>query len=101
MPPTVPNRPVVGTASIRRLSSTTDGDGDGQRWSSFKFKTRTMPITTGNGPTILDLGGADTGVGTELTSTSLEQQSKGRVSMGIGAYSVGSVPQEDLFGKSV
>lgn len=56
---TVANLPVVATASIRRISgaSTRDAnpDRDGQRWSSFKFRTRTQQpggtthLTTGFG----------------------------------------------------
>lgn len=105
---TVANLPVVATASIRRLSGDApNGDGDGQRWSSFKFKTRTMPPSTGGGATFFSTGfggvsrgavgtGVDAGTDTELTGTSLEQ-SKGTVSMGMGAYSLGSVGPDELY----
>ncbi len=107
---TVASLPVVATAWIRRLSGdSSNGDGDGQRWSSFKFKTRTMPPSTGVGTTIFTTGfgtvsrgaagaavDADAGTATELTGTSLEQ-SKGTVSMGLGAYSLGSVGPDELF----
>lgn len=110
---TVANLPVVATASFRRLSndSANGGDGDGQRWSTWKFKTRTMPMTTdaGNSTTYFTTGigavsrsrgtGAvdqDAGTATELTSSALEQ-SKGSVSVGMGAYSLGSVDPEDVF----
>jgi hypothetical protein len=79
---TVANLPVVATASILRLSrdSNGNGDADGQRWSSFKFKTRTMPISTGDvTPTFFSRAGGDAGTATELTGTS-----------GTGAYSLGS-----------
>ncbi len=49
---TVANLPVIATASIIRLSSTAarmeDPDGDGQRWSSWKFRSRTQPAGTAN-----------------------------------------------------
>ena len=86
---TVANLPVVAAAYIRRLSS--DSEGNDQRWSSFKFKTRTMPISTGDVTTTFFSRGAAPGAGghagtaTELTGTSLERQSKG-----IGAYSLSS-----------
>jgi hypothetical protein len=108
---TVANLPVVATASFRRTrSDPADGDGDGQRWSTWKFKTRTMPMTTndGNSTTYFTTGlGAvsrsrsvavdpDAGTATELASSALEQ-SKGSVSVGMGAYSLGSVDAEDVF----
>lgn len=107
---TVANLPVVATASILRLSSSSSsGDGDGQRWSSVRFKTRTMPVsTTGGGSMFFASGfgavsrgggartGVDAGTATELTGTSSER-SKGAVSLGIGAYSQGSVGPDDLF----
>ena len=44
---TVANLPVVATASIRHLSITAsrepDPDGDGQRWSSWKFRSPSQP----------------------------------------------------------
>jgi len=77
---TVANLPVVATASLRRLTgvSTRDAnpDYDGQRWSSFKFRTRTLQpgatthLTTGFGaisrgagiriPTVTDVSGMTT-----------------------------------------
>jgi hypothetical protein len=107
---TVANLPVVATASFRRLDSESNNDGDGQRWSTWKFKTRTLPMTTneGNSATYFTTGlGAgsrsrsvavdpDMGTATELTSSALEQ-SKGSVSVGMGAYSLGSVDAEDVF----
>jgi hypothetical protein len=49
---TVANLPVVATASIIRLSTTAarmeDPDGDGQRWSSWIFRSRTQPAGTAN-----------------------------------------------------
>ncbi|KAH9169614.1 hypothetical protein EDB89DRAFT_1854339 [Lactarius sanguifluus] len=105
---TVANLPVVATASIRRLSGdSSNADGEGQRWSSFKFKTRTMPPSSGAGTAFFTTGfgaisrstgasvGANAGTETELTGTSLEQ-SKGAVS-GIGAYSLGTVGPDELF----
>ena len=47
---TVTNLPVVATASFLRLL----GDllnGEGQRWSTWKFKARTMPLSTSGGGT--------------------------------------------------
>ncbi|KAH8976605.1 hypothetical protein EDB86DRAFT_3251409 [Lactarius hatsudake] len=84
-----------------------NADGEGQRWSSFKFKTRTMPPSSGAGTAFFTTGfgavsrsagasvGANAGTETELTGTSLEQ-SKGTVS-GIGAYSLGAVGPDELF----
>ena len=56
---TVANLPVVATASLRRISGVNprdaNPDNDGQRWSSFKFRTRTQQpggtthLTTGFG----------------------------------------------------
>lgn len=105
---TVANLPVVATASFRRLSGdSSNADGEGQRWSSFKFKTRTMPPSSGAGTAFFTTGfgagsrsagasvGANAGTETELTVTSLEQ-SKGTVS-GIGAYSLGAVGADELF----
>jgi hypothetical protein len=117
---TVANLPVVATASFRRIDSSNnggDGDGDGQRWSTWKFKTRTLPSGsttagggggTGGGTSYFStalgtsrLTAADLGTATELTGTALER-SKGSVSIGMGAYSVGSVgPDDELFAKSV
>ncbi|KAI9436119.1 hypothetical protein BJY52DRAFT_1130609 [Lactarius psammicola] len=106
---TVANLPVVATAWIRHVSGDSNGDGDGQRWSSFKFKTRTMPPSTGVNTTFFTTGfgavsrgaagagvDAEAGTATELTGTSLER-SKGTVSMGLGAYSIGSVGPDELF----
>ena len=101
---TVANVPVVATASFRRLGSSNDGDGDGQRWSTWKFKTRTLPMTTDNSTTYFTTGlGAVSRSGatvdhdaTELTSSSAGEQSKGTVSVGMG-YSLGSVDPEDVF----
>ena len=113
---TVANLPVVATASWRRIDSSNGSgdDGDGQRWSTWKFKTRTLPSLSttaaggtgggtyfstalGTGRTTADLGTTTT----ELTGTGLEH-SKGSVSIGMGAYSVGSVAHDDeLFAKSV
>jgi hypothetical protein len=107
---TVANLPVVATASFRHLKSSDpapnrsgDGDGDGQRWSTWKFKTRTLPVSTAfftsavshsgaAGPGDADAGGTST----ELASTAMDQ-SKGSVSVGMGAYSLGSVAPDDLF----
>jgi len=85
---TVANLPVVATASIHRLSGANsrdaNPDGDGQRWSSFKFRTRTNPPdsttrwSTGRGAVTIDNT-------TELTDTTIGQ-SKGR----IPAYAIGS-----------
>ncbi|KAI0288944.1 hypothetical protein BC826DRAFT_1188097 [Russula brevipes] len=78
---TVANLPVVATASFRRLSGVSrheHPDGDGQRWSSFKFRTRTQPPgattathwTTGFGA---GAGGVSVhNTTTEFTGTSVE-----------------------------
>lgn len=102
---TVANLPVVATALFRRLSGD-PSDGDGQRWSSFKFKTRTAPPSTVGGTTFLTGfgavsrgaagAGADAGTATELTGASSER-SKGTVPMGMGAFSLGSVGPDELF----
>src|ERR1700761_4106706 len=76
----------------------------------WKFKTRTIPLsTTGGGPTYLTSGVSaviDSGAGArvdtiavtaiELTGTALEQ-SKGSGSMIMGAPSLGSVGPDELF----
>lgn len=112
---TVANLPVVATASFRRLKNgSANADADGQRWSTWKFKSRTVPHSTGGGgggggTTYFTAGfgtishgaagtrvDANTGTETELTGTALEQ-SKGTVSIGMGAYSLGSVDPEELF----
>lgn len=98
---TVANVPVVATASFRRLESSSDGDGDGQRWSTWKFKSRSMPmtsatyLTTGMGA-VSRSGAAVDHEATELTSSSAGERSKGTVSVGMG-YSLGSVDPEDVF----
>jgi hypothetical protein len=76
---TVANLPVVATASFRHLSGASrreHPDGDGQRWSSFKFRTRTQPPgatshwTTGFGA---GAGGVTIhNTTTEFTGTSVE-----------------------------
>ena len=91
---TVANLPVVATASFRHLgNSPNNDDGDGQRWSTWKFKTRTLPHSStavgttffSNGFGATGGGDADMGTATELTRTTLEQ-SKQSKSIGIGAY---------------
>ena len=76
----VANVPVVATASFRRMTGASpqgaDGDGDGQRWSSFKFHT---PTTRTPGPTTrwstgfgLSRGGVILSNTTGATDTTLE-----------------------------
>jgi hypothetical protein len=83
---TVANLPIVTTAFIRRLSgmSSCDSDGDGQRCSSFKFRSwsRAPGATTATANWTIGFGGdgsggrSDTVVGgtthTELMCTTLE-----------------------------
>jgi hypothetical protein len=85
---TVANLPIVATAFIRCLSGVSSGDGnfdgDGQRRSSFKFRTwsRAPGATTATTNWTISFGGdgsggrSDTVVGdtthTELTCTTLE-----------------------------
>jgi len=90
---TVANLPVVATASFRHLDSSSagpDGDGDGQRWSTWKFKTRSLPPSTTAGTYFSSA--PDVGTATELTGTA-----KASVSIGMGAYSVGSVGPDEVF----
>ncbi|KAF8268994.1 hypothetical protein EI94DRAFT_1726212 [Lactarius quietus] len=97
---TVANLPVVATASFRHLKSSSDDDGDGQRWSAWKFKTRTMPVSTATHFTSgvsRSAAAGDAGTATELTSSAIMDQSKGSVSVGMGAYSLGSVGADELF----
>jgi len=82
---TVANLPVVATASLQRLSgvsSRANPDEDGQRWSSFKFRSRSRAPgatnTTTNWTTGFGGGGGGGGVvvgdttHTEFTGTTLE-----------------------------
>jgi hypothetical protein len=106
---TVANLPVVATASFRHLASDSpnNDDGDGQRWSTWKFKTRTLPPhSTATGTTFFSTpfgatagGDADAGTTVELTRTALEQ-SKQSKSMGIGEYSLDSMGPDDMFANS-
>jgi hypothetical protein len=104
---TVANLPVVASASIKHFSGSShdaDPDGDGQRWSTWIFRTRTQPLDTvsitgqmstgfrprGGG------GGRDVAVNTtmtmsEVTDTTIDLTKK-------GAIPVGS--EEQLFGTS-
>ncbi|KAI0293513.1 hypothetical protein B0F90DRAFT_1762518, partial [Multifurca ochricompacta] len=89
---TVANVPVVAAASLRHCG----GDDDGQRWSSFKFRTRTTRPpgasthwTAGFG---FSRGGVTVGNAAELTSTSLEPMKST-----MPAFSVGSLGPEELF----
>ncbi|KAI0261177.1 hypothetical protein BC834DRAFT_972952 [Gloeopeniophorella convolvens] len=112
---TVANMPVVATALMRRLGSggaQGPDDGDGQRWSSFKFRTRTTRpthwtsglfgafsrggpgVTTGAGV------GATTGAGmlTEHGGTfALGETSKSTAP----TYSTGSLGVDELYAKVV
>ncbi|KAI9507873.1 hypothetical protein F5148DRAFT_50113 [Russula earlei] len=86
---TVANLPVVATASIRHLSGVNARDAnpdvDGQRWSSFKVRTRSHPPgATTHGPIGFGLGS-----NTELTFSTL-----GQTKTTMPAYAVGS---EELF----
>ena len=111
---TIANLPITVTASFWSLSSDwSNGDDAGQCWSTWKFKVRTMPLTTTGGGTTYFMSGfsavsriasgvrvdADAGAATELTGTVLEQ-SKGLVSIGTGVYYLDSVGSNDLFAYS-
>jgi len=88
---TVANLPVVATASYRRLSGVNprdaNPDGDGQRWSSFKFRTRSnLPGSTTRWSTGIGVSrGAVTVDTTELTGTTF-----GQTKATIPAYAIGS-----------
>jgi hypothetical protein len=82
---TVANLPVVATASIQRLSGLgsrdANPDGDGQRWSSFKFRTRSRAPGATNASTnwTTGFGGGGRGAAvvddtmhTEFTGTTTE-----------------------------
>jgi hypothetical protein len=90
---TVANLPVVATASLQRLSGASsrdpNPDGDGQRWSSFKFRSRSRApgATSATTNWTTDFGGGGGGGGggdggrggavvdsthTEFTGTTLE-----------------------------
>ena len=90
---TVANLPVVATASLLRISGVSSRDeDDGQRWSSFKFRTRTQQpgatthLTSG-------FGGISRGVGlhmptdTEVSGTTTFEPTKSTI----------PVVSEDLF----
>jgi hypothetical protein len=109
---TVANLPVVATASMKHFSTTAarepDPDGDGQRWSSWKFRSPTQPAGTASMTTQLTSnfrskgGGARAGGGriadntgtmsTTDTTIDLTQKSV------IPAFEIGS--DEQLFGAS-
>jgi hypothetical protein len=109
---TVANLPVVATASMRHLSTTAahepDPDGDGQRWSSWKFRSPTQPTGTASMAAQLAAnfrskgGGAGAGVGgmanntgtTTTTDTTIDLTKKSV----IPALEIGS--DEQLFGAS-
>lgn len=110
---TVANLPVVATASIRHFSIAAarepDPDGDGQRWSSWKFRSPTQPAgTTITITTQLSTnyrskgGGAGAGGGgiaanmgtTTTTDTTIDLTKKSA----IPALEIGS--DEQLFGAS-
>ena len=107
---TVANLPVVATASIRHLSTTAarepDPDGDGQRWSSWKFRSPTQPAGTASMTAQLTAnfrskgGGAGAGsvannTGTTTTTDTTIDLTKKSV---IPALEIGS--DEQLFGAS-
>jgi hypothetical protein len=89
---TVANLPVVATASLLRLTGASsrdaNPDGDGQRWSSFKFRSPSRVPGATNGSMNWTTGFAgrsgavigDTG-NTELTGTTLEPV-KGTIPVG-------------------
>ncbi|KAI0246060.1 hypothetical protein BJV78DRAFT_199416 [Lactifluus subvellereus] len=93
---TVANVPVVATASFRRISSSADDDADGQRWSSFKFRTRTTrpPGVTTRWSTGFGLsrGGVIVGNVTEVTDTTLELSKNSEP-----PYSAGSLGPDEMF----
>jgi hypothetical protein len=107
---TVANLPVVVTAGIIHFSGASsrdnDPDGDGQRWSSWKFHTRTQHLSTATNTTQLTSnfrprgggGGRAVAVNTTATTnsdgtdTTIDVMKKGA----IPAYEVGS--EEQLFG---
>lgn len=86
---TVANLPVVATASIRSLTGTNvrdaNPDGDGQRWSSFKFRTGThVPGATTNWSTGIGISRPAAAINmteSEFTGTTLEA-SKGAIPVG-------------------
>jgi len=87
---TVANLPVVATASIHRMSGANsrdaNPDGDGQRWSSFKFRTRSnLPSSTTRWSTGVSRGAVTIDNTTELTDTTL-----GQTKATIPAYAIGS-----------
>jgi len=108
---TVANLPVVATASIRHFSTTAarepDPDGDGQRWSSWKFRSPTQPAGSGSMSAQLTAnyrskgGGAGAGIGradhtgtTTTTDTTIDLTKKSA----IPTFKTGS--DEQLFGAS-
>ena len=108
---TVANLPVVVTATIINLYTTAarepDPDGDGQRWSSWKFRSRTQP--TGAATTTTQLtsnfrpnGGDGAGGGRIAASTRTMTTTDTTIDLtkksAIPALEIGS--DEQLFGAS-
>lgn len=106
---TVANLPVVATASIRHFSITAaregDPDGDGQRWSSWKFRSPTQPTGTAMSAQLTSnfrsKGGVGAGgrrivdnTGTTTTDTTIDITKKSV----IPAFEIGS--DEQLFDAS-
>jgi hypothetical protein len=110
---TVANLPVVATASMRHFSTTAarepDPDGDGQRWSSWKFRSRTQPASAASMAAQLTAnfrskgGGAGAGGGRRAdntgtmttTDTTIDLTTKSAI---LPAFEIGS--DEQLFGAS-
>ena len=112
---TVANLPVVATASMRHFSTSAarepDPDGDGQRWSSWKFRSRTHSARTASMTTQLTAnfrskgGGAGAGgrrmadnTGTTGTTTTTDTTIDITKKSAIPAFEIGS--DEQLFGAS-
>ncbi len=104
---TVANLPVVATASISYFSVTAarepDPDGDGQRWSSWKFRSRTQPTGTVTMTTQLTTdhrpkGGGPRAVAANTRTTTTDTTIDLTKKSSIPAFEIGS--DEQLFDAS-
>ena len=107
---TVANVPVVATVLIIRIyGANPRDDNDGQRWSSFKFRTRTQMsgttphwtsgiVTSGRGAGVNE-NSTHTGV-TEFTGTTLDQMKSTVPTFSVGSEEVfpGIKPKEEVSG---
>ena len=110
---TVANFPVVVSATIKHFSGSRsrdgDPDGDGQRWSTWKFHTPTQPVSTTTATTQLSSifrprggGGGAGGRAVPVTTTTTSEGTDTTIDLtkksAMPAYEVES--EDQLFGAS-